>query len=59
MKLFSSLDLEFIQRSLGRKPGQSELKILYRVLEPVLTQREKIPTRFVQQIGTTEYKSKS
>lgn len=54
MKLFSSLDLEFIQRSLGRKPGQSELKILYRVLEPVLTQREKIPTRFVQQIGTTD-----
>ena len=29
MKLFSKMDLEFIQRSLGRDPGKKELNILY------------------------------
>ena len=51
MTLLSSLDHDFIERSLGRKPGKAELKILTKVLYPVLVQRELIPPRFVNQIG--------
>jgi len=51
MKLFTKLDLEFIYRSLGRKPNKKELIILHDVLEPVLIQRKKLPARFVKQIG--------
>ena len=54
MKLFSSLDLEFIKRSLSRNPSKKELKILYQILEPVLHQREMLPPRFVQQIGPVD-----
>ena len=51
MKLFSKLDLEFIYRSLGRKPNKKELIVLHDVLEPVLMQRKQLPARFVKQIG--------
>ena len=51
MKLFSKLDLEFIYRSLGRKPNKKELIVLHDVLEPVLMQRKLLPARFVKQIG--------
>ena len=51
MKLFSKLDLEFINRSLGRKPNKKELIVLHDVLEPVLMQRKLLPARFVKQIG--------
>ena len=51
MKLFSKLDLEFIYRSLGRKPNKKELVVLHDVLEPVLMQRKLLPARFVKQIG--------
>jgi hypothetical protein len=51
MKLFSKLDIEFIYRSLGRKPNKKELIVLHDVLEPVLMQRELLPARFVKQIG--------
>jgi len=51
MKLFSKLDLEFIYRSLGRKPNKKELIILHDILEPVLMQRKHLPARFVKQIG--------
>jgi hypothetical protein len=54
MKLFSKLDLEFIYRSLGRKPNKKELIILHDVLEPVLMQRKYLPARFVKQIGMIE-----
>ena len=54
MKLFSKLDLEFIYRSLGRKPKKKELLILHDVLEPVLMQRKLLPARFVKQIGMVE-----
>ena len=54
MKLFSKLDLEFIYRSLGRKPHKKELIILHDVLEPVLMQRKYLPARFVKQIGMIE-----
>ncbi len=50
MQRLTSLDLEFIQRSLGREPNKKELKILYDVLEPVLVHREKLPARFVEQL---------
>ena len=49
--LLSTLDLEFIYRSLGRNPNRFELKILYELLEPVLNERELLPSRFVKQIG--------
>jgi hypothetical protein len=51
MKLFSKLDIEFIYRSLGRKPNKKELIVLHDVLEPVLMQRKLLPARFVKQIG--------
>ncbi len=51
MKLFSKLDLEFIYRSLGRKPNKKELIVLHDVLEPILMQRKQLPARFVKQIG--------
>lgn len=51
MTLLSSLDHHFIERSLGRKPGKAELKILTKVLYPVLVQRKLLPPRFVNQIG--------
>ena len=51
MKLFSKLDLEFIYRSMGRKPNKKELIVLHDVLEPVLMQRKLLPARFVKQIG--------
>ena len=51
MKLFSKLDLEFIYRSMGRKPNKKELIILHDVLEPILIQRKYLPARFVKQIG--------
>ena len=51
MKLFSKLDIEFIYRSLGRKPNKKELVVLHDVLEPVLMQRKLLPARFVKQIG--------
>ena len=54
MKLFSSLDLEYIHRSLGRKPSKKELGILYDIVEPVLVQRKKLPARFVNQNGLTQ-----
>ena len=54
MKLFSSLDLEYIHRSLGRKPSKKELGILHDIVEPVLVQRKKLPARFVNQIGLTQ-----
>jgi len=51
MKLFSKLDFEFINRSLGREPSRKELMVLHDVLEPVLIQRRQLPARFVNQIG--------
>jgi len=50
MNLLSKLDLEFIYRSLGRKPSKKELIVLHDLLEPVLMQRKNLPARFVKQI---------
>ena len=52
MKLFSKMDLEFIQRALGRDPGKKELNILYKAVEPVLKLRDRIPARFISQEPT-------
>ena len=52
MKLFSKMDLEFIQRSLGRNPGKKEFNILYKAVEPVLKLRERIPGRYISQVST-------
>jgi len=52
MKLFSKMDLEFIQRSLGRNPGKKEFNILYKAVEPVLKLRDRIPGRYISQVST-------
>ena len=57
MKLFSKMDLEFIQRSLGRDPGKKELNILYGAVEPVLKLRDRIPARFISQEPTAGHHS--
>ena len=57
MKLFSKMDLEFIQRSLGRNPGKKELNILYKAVEPVLKLRERIPARYFSQEPTDIHQS--
>ena len=57
MKLFSKMDLEFIQRSLGRDPGKKELNILYGAVEPVLKLRDRIPARFISQEPTIGHHS--
>ena len=57
MKLFSKIDLEFIQRTLGRNPGKKELNILYKVVEPILKLRNRIPTRYINQEPTDLYHS--
>ena len=53
MKLLSTLDREFIHRSLGRKPSKKELNILYQLIQPVLAARELLPPQFIKQIGQT------
>jgi len=53
MKLLSTLDREFIHRSLGRKPSKKELNILYQLIQPVLAERELLPPQFIKQIGQT------
>ena len=57
MKLFSKIDLEFIQRTLGRNPCKIELNILYKVVEPVLKLRNRIPARYINQEPTDLYHS--
>ena len=57
MKLFSKMDLEFIQRSLGRNPGKKELNILYKAVEPVLKLRDRIPARYFSQEPTDIHQS--
>jgi len=51
MTSFSSLDLEFLRRSLGRDLTKIDLKTFEKILAPVLDQRRAYPTDAVQQLN--------
>ena len=50
MKLFTSIDYDFINKAFGRNATKEELKLLYTMLQPVLVQRELFQDKYVTQI---------
>ena len=50
LKLFTSIDHDFINKSFGRNATSDELKLLYNMLEPVLLQRELFQDKYIKQI---------
>ena len=49
MKLFSKLDTDYFNKTMGRELSKKELKILYTLVEPILKIRERISSDFIEQ----------